>query len=366
MAQGNLVPNSSFEANSGCPNSNGQFYLVNDWNNPTSGTPDYFDTCNPFTNDFGVPNNVYGEQVAHYGGAYCLVPVYFGTYMEYIQTQLHEPMQTGETYCVDFYVCLTGNSDFASVGPQIYFSNSAVSSSTFLRLPYAPHIFDTILIYDTTSWTHITEEYVAQGGEHYLTIGNFFDELNTPHDSINNTTTGGSFFFIDDVSVYKKMRGDAGNNKVICLSDSTQLGSFVADSGIVYSWTPSNSLNDSTSHDPWVKPLQTTTYYLTIADTGNLYCSGSPVDSVTITVNDCTPLPRFLVPTILKSDELFYISALPENTTLALYDARGRLIMKKENYRNDYSVINLVAGIYVYKLSLPDGTPQSGKICIIK
>ncbi len=351
---------------SNCPSSSGQINLVDNWTNPTNGSPDYFDTCFSSPYGFGVPYNVFGEQSAHYGGAYPGLAVYHGTYMEYIQAQLNEPLQAGETYCVNFYVSLAGKSDFASIGPQLYFSNNAISSSNSLRFPYVPQILETSIIYDTISWTLISGEYTAQGGENYLTIGNFFDEANTPHDSINNTTTSASYFYIDDVSAYKKMKADAGTNSTICIGDSTQLGSFVIDSGIVYSWTPSNALNDSTSHDPWVKPLQTTTYYLTIADTGNLYCSGSPVDSVTITVNDCTPLPRFLVPTILKSDELFYISALPENTTLALYDARGRLIMKKENYRNDYSVINLVAGIYVYKLSLPDGTPQSGKICIIK
>src|ERR1041385_7806365 len=172
-AQGNLVPNSSFEMNSNCPFSNGQFYLVNDWTNPTNGSPDYFDTCFPSLYGYGVPNNLIGEQNAHSGGSYPGFVIYYGNYYEYIQAQLSQTLQAGETYCVSFYVSLAGKSDFASIGPQLYFSNTAVSSSTSLRFPYQPQILDTNIIYDTTSWVLISGEYNAQGGENYLTIGNF-------------------------------------------------------------------------------------------------------------------------------------------------------------------------------------------------
>jgi hypothetical protein len=367
IAQGNLVPNYSFENKTMCPNSNGQFYLVTDWENPTIATPDYFDTCWAGQNGMGIPGNAFGFQNTHSGGAYAGIVVYYGApYAEYLQTQLTEPLQAGQKYCVSFYVSLAEYSDFASIGPQLYFSSTAISSSTFLRFPYTPQVLQMEIIYGTRPWTLISGEYIAQGGERYLTIGNFLEEANTPHDSINNSTSGCSYFFIDDVSVYKKMKANAGANTTICLGDSLQLGEINSDSGIIYNWLPSIGLNDSASHNPWVKPLVTTTYTLSIADTAGLYCPGNLIDSVTITVNDCTPPAQFYVPTLLTAGELFFISALPDNSALELYDARGRLVFRGDNYRNDFNTANLAVGVYGYHLKLPDGTAQTGKVCVVK
>ncbi len=366
MGQGNHVPNFSFEGNAGCPSTNGQFYLVTDWNNPTGGSPEYYHTCYPFSNGFGVPNNVAGEQNARTGNAYAGILTYPGPYREYLQAGLLDSLKQGETYCISFYVSLAGKSEYASIGPQLYFSDLPVTSSSTQHLPYSPQIFDsTNIIYDTTLWTRISGEYLANGGESYITIGNFYTDANTHFDTASNSTVAPAYYYIDDVFIYKKMNAKAGNNSTICIGDSIQLGEIDSDNGIVYNWSPATGLIDSSSHNPWIKPLTTTTYFLSIADTGGLYCTGRMVDSVTVTVNDCTPIPLFYVPTILKGNELLFISAIPENSTLELYDARGRLVFRNENYGNDFNAGNLAVGIYTYSLKLADGTFQTGKICIV-
>jgi hypothetical protein len=367
MAQGNLVPNSSFEMNSACPTSNGQFYLVTDWNNPTGGTPEYFNTCFPFTYGYGIPNNVFGEQNTHSGIAYAGIVMMQGAYREYLQTQLLDTLRAGEIYCIQFYVSLPEKADFATIAPQLLFSNLPVTSTSTWELPFSPQIFDsTTIIYDTTNWILVSGEYIAQGGETYITIGNFYDDAHTPLDSVGNTTTIAAYYYLDDVSVYKKSKAIAGANRTICLGDSLQLGENNSDIGITYNWLPTIGLSDSISHNPWVKPLATTTYTLSIADTAGLYCPGNLIDSVTITVNDCTPPAQFYVPTLLTAGELFFISALPENSALELYDARGRLVFRGDNYRNDFNTANLAAGVYGYNLKFADGTAQTGKICVVR
>jgi hypothetical protein len=98
----NLVPNGDFELYSGCPNDLGQLDSVLYWINPTtnipfiSGTPDYFNQCgNPPLID--VPKNNFGYQIAHSGGAYSGILVWFAAgltnYREYVEVPLTSPLQ---------------------------------------------------------------------------------------------------------------------------------------------------------------------------------------------------------------------------------------------------------------------------------
>lgn len=114
-----------------------------------------------------------------------------------------------------------------------------------------------------------------------------------------------SYFYIEDISVIQKANADAGNDMTICLGDSVQLGSL-SENGIIYRWNSLVGLNDSTISQPWTKPSQTSTYVLTISDTGALYCTGNTTDTVTVLVNDCTVPPAFFPNTSLFGSNPFY------------------------------------------------------------
>lgn len=62
-----------------------------------------------------------------------------------------------------------------------------------------PHIMlsGNPVINDTLNWVQVSGCYTAQGGEEYLTIGNFFDNANT----IVTGTTGIAYYYIEDVRV---------------------------------------------------------------------------------------------------------------------------------------------------------------------
>ncbi|MEX2379920.1 MAG: gliding motility-associated C-terminal domain-containing protein [Vicingaceae bacterium] len=62
---------------------------------------------------------------------------------------------------------------------------------------------DTVII-DTSGWVKIEGIYLAEGGEQYLTIGNFNDDTNTSYHIFNNNATiPSSYYYIDDVSLVK-------------------------------------------------------------------------------------------------------------------------------------------------------------------
>ena len=75
----------------------------------------------------------------------------------------------------------------------------------------------------------------------------------------------------------------AGNDVTICIHDQTTIGNGNAPApGLTYAWKPAASLNDSTLPTPTAKPLQTTTYTLTLNQTGCM----PKVSTVTVTVLD--------------------------------------------------------------------------------
>ncbi len=362
-AQGNLVPNPSFEVNSGCPGWP-QLSLATGWINPTPTSPDYHHACDS-TNTYGVPDNTAGHQYARTGVAYAGLVSFTFSGREYIQIQLTDTLEAGEWYCVSYFISLSEESGYATKAPQLHFSNASISSSSWMNLNYPPHIANGLVVYDTAQWVEIAGNYIATGGERCITIGNFNNNANTTYDAVSGTNQA-AYYYIDDVSVMRRVNASAGLDTTICSGDSTSIGSGLLPSDLMYQWLPTIGLSDSTSSNPWAKPIITTTYYLTISDTGNRYCEGFLVDSVTITVADCTPPNPLSVPTLIKNSEVFYVTSLPENSSLEIFDNRGRLIYRSENYQNDFAVIQLAADLYFYRLTFSDQTTQRGKFCVVK
>jgi OOP family OmpA-OmpF porin len=196
----NLVPNPSFETYTLCPNSNGQIESAIPWTAATTdaSSTDYFNSCSSV---YGVPSSSGGFQYARTGNAYAGLLFCAGTgAREYLQVQLSNPLIQNKTYNVEFYVNssnMNANSGSNNIAANIS-STRPVSSSTYSLQSLTPHIMNigNQVINDTLNWVKISGCYTAQGGEEYLTIGNFFDNTNT-----QVGITGASYYYVDDVSV---------------------------------------------------------------------------------------------------------------------------------------------------------------------
>lgn len=185
----NLVPNPSFEIYDTCPSGISQTmdYQIEHalgWYAPTWATSDYFNSCSPIIGGANVPNTTFGYQFAYDGqgflGILLLIQDEETSYFEYVQSQLNSPLIQGYTYKFSFKVNLMNGSDFAVQKIGAWFTTNAASSNNGQPLfSVNPQIENnTGFITDTLGWTTIEGEFIADGGEEYITIGYYSDTLN--------------------------------------------------------------------------------------------------------------------------------------------------------------------------------------------
>ena len=196
----NLVPNYSFETYTICPNGSGQIEYAVPWNAATmNSSTDYFNSCSMGVS--GMPYNS-GFQYARSGNAYAgLILFHVSGQREYLQVQLTNPLIQNRTYYVEFYINLNNgvwNSSCNNVSANLSLIMPYTSAVGVLQ-SLTPHIMLTgnPVINDTLNWVQVSGCYTAQGGEEYLTIGNFFDNANT----VVTGTTGIAYYYIEDVRV---------------------------------------------------------------------------------------------------------------------------------------------------------------------
>jgi hypothetical protein len=210
MAQ-NIVLNGDFEQYNTCPFAYDLGTFATSWINPTlGGTPDYLNQCASAGSLVSVPVNFdcNSYQQAHSGNGYVTIINYSANaydYREYMEATLSPPLTAGTCYSFQMYISLVNCSRYVTDGLGIYFSNTLVSDiSTDQLLPYVPQIANPAFNYftDTTNWIKFSGTYTAQGGERYLIIGNFIDDLYLNTMSINSGAYyNNNFIYIDDVSL---------------------------------------------------------------------------------------------------------------------------------------------------------------------
>jgi hypothetical protein len=199
----NFVNNGDFEQYTSCPSGSGQIDLALFWTNSSLyGTSDYYNQCatQPWV---GVPSNIGGGyQFAHSGDAYAgifLMQLPYLDVREYLQVELSSSLISEVLYHFEMYVNLCNLSSFAIEDIGIYFSDT----NDFQPFSVMPQIINSSgFISDTLNWTLISGDYIANGGETYLTIGNFKNDSNTDTTFIGqNSSQLLSYIYVDDVSL---------------------------------------------------------------------------------------------------------------------------------------------------------------------
>jgi gliding motility-associated-like protein len=183
---GNLVPNPSFETNTGLPSALGQYNLVDNWSNsggPTAFSADYF-----HTNGIGVaqlPTTSLLTSMPNSGNATmgAIIYSFASNYREYINVQLTSPLIVGTTYDVSFYVTAgqfngnAGGTGANNIGA--HFSVGAITqpagSAPFNIVP----VFNYNTVFYDSNWVQMSFQYTATTPIDYLTVGNFYDDAGT-------------------------------------------------------------------------------------------------------------------------------------------------------------------------------------------
>ena len=209
----NLVPNSGFEMYDRCPNgfnTFGQAIRIPHWFSPTTGTPDYFNECS--LGDSKARINWAGRCDSFSGRGYVGIITYMdkNAYREYLSVELLEPLDSGVTYSIQFSFRLSSYSRVSSGNIGLVFTGTRLQVRHDKLLSLKPALLampDSAIVLKTGDWQVATGEYVANGGERFLVLGNF-----SAQSPIYRIKYGGvhqpmlqnaSFYYFDDVIVQR-------------------------------------------------------------------------------------------------------------------------------------------------------------------
>ena len=316
-AQFNLVPNPSFEQYTYCPSAATIYDYLNSkpdiWYKPDGRGGGYLNACAGDSAPTGMPYHQtsigYDYQYARTGVAY--IGMFYmngpGTNLRnYFQVKLLDSLWVGKCYYAECYVNRLGTHKNACNNQSILFTNIPVYSDTsppqkdiLLANPQVTN-FNNGLIKDTLNWIKVSGIFTAQGGEQYLTLGNFKDDNHTNYTQVQATGYNGAGYYVDDVSLYAldsmPLKADAGVDTTIATGDSAFVGSLT--NGIPnITWYNSSGTVIKTGVPGFYVTPTTTTWYV-IEQT---VCGYASRDTVTVHVN---PLPlHWLVFTALTSPQ---------------------------------------------------------------
>ena len=220
----NLVYNGSFEEYRYCPrrvDAVGVLTLVEGWYQPTCGSADYFNVCG--SRECGVPSNKLGQQLPHDGDGYCGIYCSKNDYREYLQTRLRRKLRSGDSIQLTFWASLSEESTGAVATLGGLFTKESISDTVrtlfmakereylsdeifqTIARPYVPQVVNPIdsTIVNTRGWQRISGIFVAQGGEQYITIGNFNLAEHSGYVDYDSLTRllPGAYYYIDDITV---------------------------------------------------------------------------------------------------------------------------------------------------------------------
>ncbi|MFN8116514.1 MAG: T9SS type A sorting domain-containing protein [Bacteroidia bacterium] len=187
--------------------------IVNNWN--IYNSPDYFTVDYPYPNHARwVPLNDFGTAYPKHGDAYGGIIVFYEHPIietkEYIYQNLSAPLIQDSVYCLSFFVSFSDRAKVSIKNMGAYFSSNAPTLVTNSYITAIPQVINTSgFIADTVNWVEIQGCFTAQGGEQYITIGNFNSNANT--DTLHTQTTNPvitntvnfSYYYIDSVSLWQ-------------------------------------------------------------------------------------------------------------------------------------------------------------------
>ncbi|MFY7964847.1 MAG: T9SS type A sorting domain-containing protein [Chitinophagaceae bacterium] len=273
-AQTNLVPNPSFEQYTTCPTAT-RADKPDYWFKPDLRGAAYCNACSssPYV---GVPYNLpvgdTGFQYARTGSAYIGMFYLNGANLRnYYEVQLWDSLRQGQYYYAECFVSLQNPFRRACNNQSMLFTKNAVyvdTANAVALLPANPQItnYGNPIIKDTQNWVRVSGIFKAQGGEQYLTLGNFKNDANTAFSIVKPTGYYGAGYYVDDVAVYALdsfcLKADAGKDITIQQGDSAFIGSYTNGIDSLKWYANGTSLIDSLRPGFYVHPNSTTLYVL--------------------------------------------------------------------------------------------------------
>ena len=208
----NLISNSGFESVGKAPKRLGSIESAEGWVSPTGVRADLFTSSK--LEDINVPENIYGKEHPKEGGNYAGIVGYsYGDKMprSYVMTKIDVPLKKDMRYCVKFNLSLAEASKYASNNIGAKLSKKPFGSDSKLPLIDEASLLhynnDHKIMSARYNWTEVCGVVVAEGGEKYITIGNFNSDDETKSERMKKdpktkvTQIVAAYYYIDDVTV---------------------------------------------------------------------------------------------------------------------------------------------------------------------
>jgi len=367
IAQGNLVPNGSFENCDVVPFSGSGFGIpdtdVYGWYNPNTASPDYINiTYIPEQNYLNIPDGLAFVGFVTYAMEDLCDPEYFNA-REYVSCTLSDTMQANTHYWVQFYARLASNMSLcASNNLGVHFSDTAMHADDWYYFDVDAQVkyFNNEIIEDTAQWTLVSGLYQAHGGEHFLTLGNFNSDAETDRGILLTQGPAQTYFYVDDVVVIPLdslpggINVDAGPDQTIYIEDTAFIGQRISNMPANWFKLDGTPVAQNTA-GVYVSPLETTTYVVTMnlngvysTDTVTVFVEGLGLEEHSLGEWSLAPNPNkgtFSVQ--LKTTHA-------EPLELSITDSQGRNVFN-ESFPAFSKVCtlqtNLSTGVYFLQLS---------------
>lgn len=411
-AQINLVPNASFEDTIGDCQSQlfiSTFYhKVKQWYVPSYyNSPDYYNNCSnaiTYPHWSTIPYNAHCYQTPHFGEAFLGIYNYIISDpvdsskidVEYVSVKLNKSLSPNICYYGEMYINLGNIGEIAVNQMSMLFTQSTFTTSQFSYTnTIQPQIqWDTTKYFtDTLNWIKISGKFVAQGGEQYLTIGNFKDGLHTKKTHIGTNFIPGfaswpnpkfySYMLIDDVALYEISTPQLQSNTItICPNSDTLILGDTARIHTNCQWFVNGIPIANTSFIK-VKPSQTTTYVLQSTN-----CTTTTQTIVVTCSNNCESvvviepiIPNVFTPNNDSINDVWRFNLGKGNTLkdMSIFNRWGNLIYQKTNNLSQTTVLwdgkttsgeETPSGVYFYILQYNDANgdehKKNGYITLIK
>lgn len=187
-------------------------HFATNWDSPTGVKADLYSKKNDKDVLTGTDANTYGHEKSEFGDNYAgIVAFSFGDKQPrtYITTELEGPMKKDQEYCVRFKVSLGDNSKYAVNNIGANLSKSSLNTEDKKSLLVETHVqhSQNKVFSGLFGWETICSIYKAEGGEKYLTIGNFSLTKDTKSEKVTkpkgvSTQLGIAYYYIDDVEIF--------------------------------------------------------------------------------------------------------------------------------------------------------------------
>ncbi|MBP9213049.1 MAG: T9SS type A sorting domain-containing protein [Chitinophagaceae bacterium] len=272
----------------------------------------------------------------------------------YFAVKLLDSLKTSKCYYAECFVNLGNCWQLACNNQAMLFTNNPVyvdTANSLQILPATPQVQNPYIVTDTLNWVKIAGVFTAQGGEQYLTLGNFKYDNQTNFTLVN--PSGGYYgagYYVEDVTVVPldsiTLAADAGQDRTINLGDSSFIGSFTTGLTNVNWYNSSGNIIATNVSGLFVKPTTSTFYILE-----QTVCGQYSRDTVHVTVNSAVPLTftHFALAPLSLGEGLGVRFSTTNEINVAHFNIQfstngkdfvtvGTIAAKNNNY-NEYSVV---------------------------